>query len=194
MTVASWLFFGLHIYHLDESGANNVKSGAIDNDSSPPIESLAKGPWGRLVCRPIVISPLLEQIPEIVSRSDKGTVWRFPRFNSTQVETVLTQIGIPEALRAKLMSMAEVDLASEGIVIRPTPELVLGLDRETRAALYVMLTECEDNFDQRNAFRFYGNSLDRWVNHSPISEATRALVEPLIYRHGDYLFFADLRS
>ncbi|MEE8451341.1 MAG: hypothetical protein V3R99_05475 [Thermoguttaceae bacterium] len=194
LTVASGLFFGLRIYQLGETGTKEASSSALRSETAPLAQPLVEGPWGRLVCRPIAISPLLEQMPETLSRQDEGTVWRFPNFNSTQVETLLTEIGLSETLRTTLMSMAEVDLATAGLVIRPTPEVVLQLDPETRASLYVMLTECEDNIDQRSAFRFYGNSLDQWTRHTPISRATRALIEPLMYQHGDYLFFADLRS
>jgi len=96
-------------------------------------------------------------------------------------------------LRSNLLSMVEVDLTDDGLIMRPTPEVVLGLDPAERAALYVLLAEYEDNRDQRLAFRFYGKSLDEWTQRSPLRQEIRALIEPLIYRYGDYLFFADLR-
>ncbi|HYW80637.1 MAG TPA: hypothetical protein VE890_13720 [Thermoguttaceae bacterium] len=192
--MASWLLFGLRLYQFGETGAKKAKSGTIRSEISPPVEPLTEGPWGRLVCRRIALSPLLDYVPEMVPWPDKATVWRFPNLNSTQVESLLTEIGLPEELRTTLLSMAEVDLEYAGLMIRPTPEIILALDPETRASLYVALDASMKNVDQGSAFRFYGDSFDQWIGQTSISQATRALVEPLIYRHGGYLFFADLRT
>jgi hypothetical protein len=46
------------------------------------------------------------------------------------------------------------------------------------------------NQDQGNSFRFFGTPAE-WLSGTLISPQTRALVEPLIYRDGNVLHFAD---
>lgn len=194
LTITSWIFFGVRTFWFNGTEANVGESGII---SDPPVASgveLDEGPWGRLVCRAITISPMTELMPETVSAGDEGPIWHFPDINATQLEALFAEAGLSETLRESLLSMIEVDLANDGLRIRPTPEVVLGLDPEARSALYVILAEYEANNDQRGAFRFYGKSLDEWTRRSPLPQPIQALIEPLIYRHGDYLFFADLRT
>jgi len=202
LIVASWVFFGVHAFWFNRTTAN-VDTLPVPSDplavpsvklESKPDSKPGEGPWGRLQCRAITISPMPESMPETLSAGGRGPVWHFPGFNATQLEASFTEVGLPQSLRNTLLSMVDVDLASEGLIIRPTPEVVLGLSPESRSALYVLLAECEDNSDQRLAFRFCGNSLDEWTRRSPLPQPIRALIEPLVYRHGDYLFFADLRT
>jgi hypothetical protein len=62
---------------------------------------------------------------------------------------------------------------------------------EQRARIYTQLGKTSANPDQASAFSFYGASVDEWLGGSKISRETRQLIEPLIYRHGDFLHFAD---
>jgi hypothetical protein len=143
---------------------------------------------------PIVISPPLEFVPEYVPLLTYQLAWRFPHTTPSQFRELLVRIGLPDALQATLISQAESDPAINGLTVHPSRDLVLGLSAEHRSALYAALSAYAENVDQQNAFRFCGSSLDQWFDQQPVSPQIKALIEPLLYRHGRYLFFADLRS
>jgi hypothetical protein len=57
--------------------------------------------------------------------------------------------------------------------------------------LYLQLAKSSLNADQGSSFRFFGTSTDAWFHGSSISAETRALIEPLVYRDGEIMHFAD---
>jgi len=61
-----------------------------------------------------------------------------------------------------------------------------------RAQIYHTLARSDLNVDQMQAFRYPGSSPEEWFGPSLISPHTRALIEPLIYRDGDYMLLADI--
>ncbi|HEY4580620.1 MAG TPA: hypothetical protein VIG89_06240, partial [Candidatus Acidoferrales bacterium] len=90
-----------------------------------------------------------------------------------------------------IRATARPDPRTKGLIVRPDPEIVRNLSPQVRAGLYLELGKTSLNFDQANAFRFYGSSPEEWLRGSRISQRTRQLVEPLIYSDGDFLLFAD---
>jgi len=69
---------------------------------------------------------------------------------------------------------------------------VRGLAPEVRAKRYVQLAGNALNADQVHAFRYAGESVEAWSGRSLISPETRRFIEPLVYRHGGHLYFADV--
>jgi len=161
---------------------------------TPVEKSYQEGDWGRIELIPIVLSPPLELVPEVEPTESTRVEWHFPKTDTLQLSEKLSEIGIAKSLAEELVSMAEFNSEIDGLTIRPRRKTVLGLDRDVRSALYVALAGFPLNRDQRNAFREQCESPAAWFAGSTVSPETRRLVEPLMYRHGDYLFFADLRS
>jgi len=151
-------------------------------------------PWGQIECVPILIAPPVELIPEYLPHETREIVWHFPNTSHSQFTQLLVGFGLPDPLRMKLASLAQLDGATNGVRIRPPHDLVLAIDPESRSKLYVALAEYEQNFDQMKAFRFCGATPDEWFAGTALSAETKKLVTPLIYRHGRYMFFADLRA
>jgi len=151
-------------------------------------------PWGEIEYVPITLAPPIEYVPEYEPFASREVVWWFPDTGRSQLLIFLNSLGLSDPLRETLISLAERDEANHGFKIRPSQELVLGMSREDRAKLYVALNQFVQNRDQIKAFRFRGESLDEWLDGATLAPETRSLIEPLIYRHGGYLFFADLRS
>jgi len=152
------------------------------------------GPWGELECLPISLSPPLELIPEAAEGRLRKVAWHFPGTDSAGLSALFEKIGLSKSLRGTLISMAQENGEINGLSIYPSRQFVLQLDPESRSALYVALADYRENVDQRSAFRFAADSTDAWFAGSRVSLETRQLVEPLIYRHGNFLFFADLAS
>jgi hypothetical protein len=158
----------------------------------PPAASGRAGPWGRLRLTPIVISPPLEYVavPEVPTGPPE---WHFPAATVEEVGAFLRSIGLPGDEVRRLLASAALDSRTEGVVIRPDLDFVRRLDPAVRGRLYAQLARTSLNPEQAHAYRFPGASVDRWLGSSAIQPSTRALVEPLIYPFGGFLYFADLR-
>ncbi len=194
--VGSWAAAGMIIAWRHWAMAQHVSAPAAapaPRSAASPASGEATGPWGRLEYAPVIMAPTPERAFE-VDLSDPQVRWCFPRMTALQLSELLAEIGLPEELRMELRDLAEMDPRIDGVVIRPSRELVLGLTPEQRARLYIALYRYNENVDQHETFRFRAASAEEWLGCVPLAESTRRLVTPLIFRHGGFLFFADLRT
>ena len=173
-----------------QNGALNSARGNPDDIPAPAAQ-----PWGRLEYTPIVIAPPLEFVshPSLDYYSEDIT-WHFPEIGPTELSILFQTIGLSAPLSEKLISMAEPNEAIGGVSIHPPRQFVLNLCSKDRSTLYIALADYAQNFHQHNPFRFRGNSPDEWFAGSAVSPATRKLVDPLIYRRGEFMYFADVRN
>ncbi len=188
LVIGAWVLLALHVFSGNGAGPNSTAGGASARSTG------TKAPWGRLEYIPITISPPRETLPLDAPPTSRKVEWHFPDIDSQQLAALLSEIGLSDSLREELVSLADVNPGIEGFTVHPTAELVLGLNPKDRSALYAVLAGCRDNVDQTSAFRFCGDSLDEWASHLTLSSETRKLIEPLVYRYGSCLFFADLQS
>lgn len=158
-----------------------------DGTKRPLIEE--RHTWGQLTVTPIVISPPLEYLPP-----NWGPIqplrWYFEDTTRAQLEKFLVAAGLSNADAARLLLSARSD--GQSLVIEPEPQRVRDLAPDVRAAIYLQLAKSPRNDRQRNAFRFYASSGDAWLAGAPISPRTRQLVQPLIYKMGNFVYFADI--
>lgn len=149
------------------------------------------GPWGVLTITPIVVSPPLEYVAPDWGRPEGSGEWHFPGVSRELLGAYLASIGLPRDAIDRLQAAAKPNPATGGLVISPDPAFVRSMDPALRARIYAQLAKSPLNYDQAHSFRFFGASPEAWLKGSPMSARTRALVEPLIYRDGDFLHFAD---
>jgi len=192
LSMGSWVLTGILLLQRDRALAQRTPAPDCPPTVSP-ANGESSGPWGQLEYSRVVLSPAPERAFEI-DMSNPQVEWRFPKMSVAGLSELLSEIGLPEPLRVKLRDLAQLDPAIDGLVIRPSRELVLGLSAEERARLYAALYQFDENPDQQEAFRFRCASADQWLSYAPLAESTRRLVSPLIFRHGSFLFFADLRT
>jgi hypothetical protein len=159
-----------------------------------------RGPWGELFVRPVTISPPIEY----VSRSWgelQPSVWHFPPMTGDELEALLVSFGLTRDDATKLRNTARAATPVPGLFVVPDPALVQRLTPDVRAKVYLWLgrsalsgyTDRPINFDQTSSYRFFGESVDEWLN-APLSEETLRLVAPYIYRHNGFLYFADIEQ
>jgi len=198
LMIGMCLVLGVHLHYNGLQGVSIAAGGAAPNPGALANGPVVRKAWGQLELIPIVISPPLELVPEAgplkAVMESTEVAWHFPDTDTLQLAERFSEIGLSEGLSKSLMSMAEMDRDINGLIVRPTRETVLGLSRNDRSALYVLLAEFDRNSEQRNAFRKKCASPAEWFENCLVSAETRQLVEPLIYRYGDYQFFADLLS
>lgn len=150
------------------------------------------GAWGRLDVTTVTISPPIEMIANDWGReSDEGKYWFFPDTTSEVAAAFLASTGMAPNHVSALMATARKAAGINGTVLTPQDDVVLALPPEVRARLYVELAKSALNANQMQAFRYSDESIEAWLGPTLISPATRRFVEPLIYRHGSHLFFAD---
>jgi hypothetical protein len=163
--------------------------GAVPNGPSRPASS---GPWGRLTVTPIIVSPPLEYVAADWGRMDPDQYrWFFPGTSPDVLRAFLSSTGLTPDQIARLEATARPDERIRGLTIAPDLELLRGLTPDVRSRIYTQLARTHLNADQANSFRFFGGTADAWLAHSLISPQTRAVIEPLIYRDGDIMHFAD---
>lgn len=178
-------------------GAIYVRRGSIEAaapGSTLPAKqtwSSTPGPWGELTLTPILISPPMEYVALDWGRLSEQDEWYFPGTPMQAMQAFLLSAGLSPQQIALVSATARPDPRTNGLVVRPDAALVRNLSPQVRARLYLELGKTSLNFDQANAFRFYGATTDEWLGGSPISASTRQLVESLIYRDGDFMLFAD---
>jgi hypothetical protein len=167
--------------------------GSLQPATTGPSRPAAAGPWGHLTVTPIVVSPPLEYVAADWGRNDDGPFrWHFPGTSVEVLHAFLASTGLTADQVARLEASVRADNRIRGLTLQPDLELLRSLDSQVRARLYFQLAKSRLNADHGNSFRFFGASTDAWLGGTPISAETRQLVEPLIYRNGDIMHFADV--
>jgi hypothetical protein len=179
------------IYVSAESGSSDVTAG--DAPGSPEVMAKeASGAWGRLHVSPIIISPPIEYVPMNFGPA-RAPAWHFPQANIDQVRAFLTSSGLEPNDLVSVMTTARPDPEIAGVVLRPTFDVIRRLTPATRAAIYLELGKFSLNEAQADSYRFFGQAVTDWLGSDAlIAPSTRAIVEPLIYSHQGFLYFADI--
>lgn len=186
LLVVPWLVVGWVYWQRPvPAGAGAVSNGA-------PVAAGA-GAWGALSITPIVVSPPLEYVSPLEGRHTPPA-WHFPQASAEMVEAFFASVGLPPADVLRLRNSSRLEPRINGLVVSPGPAWIRTLSPEVRARLYERLEKSPLNWDQEQAFRFLGTSAASWLHASQISAETRALVEPLIYRRDNFLYFADIEA
>jgi hypothetical protein len=189
LIVAPWLVAAAVYWWPDASEAPGLAAAP----PQPPGAAGKPGPWGTLDVTTVVISPPLELVgSEWERREAAGKHWFFPGTTAEAAQGFLLSAGLGGDRVASIMATAQRDPASNGIVLTPGADLVSALPPEIRQRIYVQLAASPLNVNQAFAFRYAGDSVEAWLGPSLISPRTRQLVEPLVYRHQNYLYFADV--
>lgn len=170
----------------------------LAGNDEPPVaqfELRESGPWGQLLTVPIAISPPTDYIPRDMG-AERPLAWYFPTMSPAALEKYLLSLGLSRNEATRLRETQR-EAAGVGTVVTPDVELVRGLSPEVRARVYLDLGRFAAasanetiNLDQVTAFRYFGSSVEAWLNG--VSPEIVALVEPYVYRHNGFLYFADL--
>ena len=187
LLVVPWLIAGGLYFRRSEP----TVAGSVSMPSAGLSKPVSAGPWGKLTVTPVVVSPPLEYVAADWGRSTEPDTWYFPGTSAELLEAFLAATGLSTEQVARLRSNVRSQPSIRGVVVTPDTELVRSLNPEVRSRLYGQLAKSALNFDQASSFRFLGASSEDWLGGTLISPQTRRLVEPMIYRDGEFLNFAD---
>lgn len=188
LILVPWLIAGV----LYLGAAGRTTPAAVSATPAHPAKDAAPGPWGRLTVKPVIVSPPLEYVAADWGRREEPDAWFFPGTTTAALDAFFASAGLRAGDVARLRASAVPLPGINGLAVTPDADLVRALTPEVRSALYAQLAKTTLNFDQANAFRFLGATAGDWFDGTSISARTRALIEPLIYRDGDFLAFADV--
>jgi hypothetical protein len=187
LIVVPWLIVGAMYWR------GTAPTDEVESLAAGPTTSRSARPSGTLLISPIIVSPPMEYVSEEWGRPPDEGLWFFPDTTPEALDKFLSSSGLAPDQISRLKANAHLEARIRGIVVRRDDTIVRGMSAATRATIYRTLGQSPLNFDQANAFKFFGTSVEDWLRGSPISAATRAIIEPLIYRDGDFLHFADAR-
>ena len=151
---------------------------------------LPPGPWGQLTASPVRLAPPMDTV-RTLRRQPSRTTWTLRDLERSELAELLSQLDLPDAEYETLLDQLQPLGEQAGYRITPTDQVIQALSPQARATLYHRLGRDSLNPPQINAFRYWGESVHDWFDGSGLSATTRQLIEPLVYRNGRFLFFAD---
>ena len=174
-------------------GARTTDHGSASVAAAATATAGAHGPWGRITTSRIIVSPPVEYIPGDEAPS-QPIAWHLPNASPDMAAAFLAWSGMPQSDASRILGTARPDPSTKGITLFPDQATIRGFSPEVRARLYLKLAKSRMNRAQAESYRFLGSAPSEWFDGSPVSAATRTLVEPLVYRDGPFLHFADLET
>lgn len=196
LCLLQFLLLGWLTLHLRQSGAAvqspphrepNARASAYPD----PVLHGHPGPWGNLEYIRITIEPPDEFVP-VDDRTFEKTRWVFGGHTPEQVARLFKACDLTPAQRAELSNPAIWIEATNGVVVTPSPRLILELSSPARTQLYKTLAQDGRNDFQMWPYTFRQGGFEAWFWHSGLSDATIALVKRLVYLRGQSLCFSDL--
>lgn len=155
-------------------------------DDAPP----RPGPWGELRIQRLT----LERPDEFISLpagDPPVPAWFFVGFTPAQLTQFLARVPLGAAAAQALGNPSAWQVRPDGVIVQPSRELVLGLSREARGALYNQLGRFPQNSAQFHVFKYRRERLAEWLDGSGLSKESRGLFEQYLYDQGASLCFAD---
>ena len=147
-------------------------------------------PWGHLEYVPIALDRPDEFFTNDPPRNVKAT-WSFGNRTEQQLLSLLDSLNLTETARSYLTDRSHWDVSRGSIKITPPPEVVLGLDANTRQHLYETLALNTENQPQVTPFRFRPDGVESWFADCGLPKDKIDLVRRLTYLQQGNLCFAD---
>lgn len=149
------------------------------------------GPWGELEYARINVEPPGDFVPTGAEFFDQ-TTWLFPGFSRGQLTTFLSATDLTPQQRAELSNLAAWNETADGLVVTPSPNLVLGLTPQARRQIYAVLARSELNPRQFQPYAYRQGGFEDWFGNSGLSSNTLAWLSRLVYPRGSAICFSDL--
>ena len=152
---------------------------------------LRDGPWGK-----IEFVPLSIEIPdEFLSTRLHESVepqWTFVAYTRDRLVELLGSAGLNDRQRAELLDEKKWKAATNGIVIKPSREVVLSLSPASRATIYKALGQFVENPEQEQAFAIPVSDFEQQFRG--LAAETMSLLRSALYTNRNLVRFADLST
>jgi len=151
---------------------------------------LSAGPWGRLLARPVLLTPPARVFDPAFTLGDGK--WYFENAPLADIRTLLESCGFSQEQASTLLSLLKPAEGRPGLLsVAPPADLVLDLSPDVRSLFYTRLAMLDANFAQRHPFRMAERHLQAWMRSDGFDPAHERVVRDLLWRSGDTLMFSD---
>ena len=152
--------------------------------------SLKPGPWGNLEAIPIRISPPEEYLP-IKSLEEQGKRWSFVGYTPEMLMALFSKAGLSESQRAELLDSSKWSVSQQGIVVRPSSEVIFSLSQNARRTIYDALLQIPASGARSVTAYFRPERFDQRFGQSGLPKEVIQYVKDLSFPHGRLLYFCD---
>ncbi|MDD4871662.1 MAG: hypothetical protein PHR77_13980 [Kiritimatiellae bacterium] len=151
------------------------------------------GPWGELEYTRIV-TEMPNELAFTISDGAGPELqrWFFKGYSKEQVTDLLQSSGLSPEHLSSLMQTNRWEITADGCWIKPSEDVILGMNENARRKIYLTLTRFTENEPQRTAFNFRPQLLNERIANSGLSNKSVELFKSLLYHQGSFLLFADL--
>lgn len=184
----------LFYWHLNSESVRPAAAAHPGRGSPVAISAadyVSEGAWGRLELSRVIIEPPDDLIAVSVPPRTHA-VWHFIGYTTTELAALLDRAKLNDHQIAYLKAPANWKLHDRGIDVAVPKSIVLSLSPESRGILYGALSPFDDNLPQNAPASFRADSPEAWFANSGLSDQTKNLVRPLLYRRAQSLLFSDL--
>jgi len=151
------------------------------------------GPWGELEHVPIVIERPDEFVYfRFTDPAATVTRWFFGGYSREQLSSFLKSVDLTPEQQSLLLDISKWEQATNGVVVAPGKEIILGLSRSAREKIYSILADWPENNYQHNPYLFHVDDSEEWFENSGLSDQTLGFINGLLYQRGSTLCFSDL--
>lgn len=159
--------------------------------SSKLVQYGKPGPWGEIQYVRINIE-MPDHFVSVNQIVQEETRWTFRGHGEEQVRNIFQHASLTPLQLRSLLTGARWETTTNAVVVIPSQELVLDLSPQSRAYIYSVLANFNENFTQAFPYSFRGDGLADWMANSGLSPAGEKLVRQLVYRRGASILFSDL--
>lgn len=156
-------------------------------DQATPLKP---GPWGNLESIPLYIEPPEDYLP-VKSVEASGSQWKFNGYTPALLSALFDLADLTAEQKTELLDQSKWQTGNDGIVLSPSPELILSLSPHSRKVIYGVLSLLPGNAIQANRCYFPADKFDEYFAKSGLSPDIVNLVKKLSFPHGRLLFFYD---
>ncbi len=149
----------------------------------------AKGPWGELVIRPIILDP--PQHFEGDECSGSVLPWFFEEMTRGELPALLDALGLAPERAAQMMEAARCDDLMRRCEVTPWPELVVGMGTEVRTRLYRHLARFLSNPPQVEPIAFHKDQWEQRISEARLSAGTIERLEEVLWPAGEFRLLSD---
>jgi hypothetical protein len=152
--------------------------------------ALKPGPWGNLESIPLYIEPPDEYLP-IDTVEQSGTAWNFDGYTPESLSALFDLADFSPDQKAELLDQSKWTVSASGIVVSPSPDLIISLSPHSRKVIYGVLAQIPGNAVRDNRSYFPADKFDEYFAKSGLSPEIVEMVRKLSFPHGRLLFFCD---
>lgn len=146
------------------------------------VTEIKPGPWGKVGLLPItILAP--EELLNPLEIEKKPVQWIFQGYTLTSFIKLLEDLDLPKNTLDKILDPGPMKIFSNGLMITPSREVVLGLDHRSLEAMYMVLSKSQQN--QQSEWVIWQKDFDEYPKLG-VSQEAISLFKRMSVRSGNF--------